>query len=305
MHIEMRKLADIKLYPHNPRHNEHAVAAVAASIQEFGFRQAIVVDEEGVIVVGSTRYKAARKLGLQRVPVHVAAGLTPAQVKAYRIADNKLAELAEWDDALLVQELLELQKLDFDLDLVGFSAEELQDLFQVEVEPGLTDPDEIPEPPDEPITRPGDLWVLGRHRLLCGDAGKAEDLDRLLEGAEVHLVNTDPPYGVKLEPRSNNAISAGLSSFPQYQRLDTGRDLCRHPEKAKPTARKLRPKDRPLANDFVSDEKFDDLLKAWFGNLARVLLPGRGFYLWGGYANCGNYPPVLKEVGLYFSQAII
>ena len=119
----MRKLADIQLYPHNPRHNEHAVAAVAASIQEFGFRQAIVVDEAGVIVVGSTRYKAARKLGLQRVRVHVAVGLTPAQVKAYRIADNKLAELAQWDDALRVQELLELQKLDFDLDLVGFSAE--------------------------------------------------------------------------------------------------------------------------------------------------------------------------------------
>jgi DNA modification methylase len=118
------------------------------------------------------------------------------------------------------------------------------------------------------------------------------------------LVNTDPPYNVRVEPRSNNAIAAGLSSFPKathHQRLD----LARHPEKAKPTHRRLRAKDRPLANDFVSEEAFDRLLNAWFGNLARVLQPGRAFYLWGGYANCANYPPVLKAKGLYFSQAII
>src|SRR5439155_9516138 len=134
--------------------------------------------------------------------------------------------------------------------------------------------------------------VLGRHRLLCGDAGKAEDVDRLLEGAEVHLVNTDLPYGVRVEPRSNNAISAGLSSFPQYQRLDTGRDLCRHPEKARPTCKKLRAKDRPLANDFLPEEDFIRLLHAWFGSLSRVLRPGRAFYIWGGYSNLGNYPAV-------------
>src|SRR5262249_58384911 len=120
--------------------NDHAVDAVAASIREFGFRQPLVVDEDGVLVVGSTRYKAACKLGLQTVPVHVARGLTAAQLKAYRIADNKTAELADWDQELLVQELSELQQLDVDLDLVGFSADELQELFQAEVEPGLTDP---------------------------------------------------------------------------------------------------------------------------------------------------------------------
>jgi DNA modification methylase len=126
----------------------------------------------------------------------------------------------------------------------------------------------------------------------------------LLDGGTVDLVNTDPPYNVKVEPRSNNAIAAGLSSFAgarNHQSLD----LARHPQKAKPTSRKLRAKDRPLANDFVSDEAFEELLHAWFGNLARVLVPGRGFYIWGGYANCANYPPVLKAVGLYFSQAII
>jgi DNA modification methylase len=304
MHVELRDINDIKPYPNNPRHNDHAVEAVAASIQAFGFRQPIVVDEQSVIIVGDTRYKAARKLGLAQVPVHVAVGLTPAQCKAYRLADNKTAELAGWNDDLLVHELADLQKMDFDIDLLGFSAEELNRLIDAETGPGLADPDDVPEPPDEPITQPGDLWLLGTHRLLCGDSSKPEDVDRLLDGAAIHLVTTDPPYNVKVEPRSNNAIAAGLSSFAgatHHQALD----VARHPEKSQPTTKKLRPKDRPLANDFVSDEEFDRLLHAWFGNLARVLEPGRAFYVWGGYANCGNYPPVLKATGLYFSQAII
>ena len=303
MQVELRNVADIKPYPHNPRRNDHAVAAVAASIREFGFRQPLVVDADGVIVVGEARYKAAVHLGLKEVPVHVARGLSPAQLRAYRITDNKLAELADWDDTLLVQELAALQEMDFDLNVVGFSAEELQELFQAEIEAGLVDPDDVPQPPDAARTRPGDLWQLGRHRLLCGDSAKPEEVDRLLDGAPVHLVNTDPPYNVKVEPRSNNAIAAGLSSFEatHHQKLD----VERHPQKAKPTAKKLRAKDRPLANDFVSEAQFECLLQAWFGNLARVLQPGRSFYIWGGYANCGNYPPVLKAHDLYFSQAII
>src|SRR5262249_46018770 len=140
--------------------------------------------------------------------------------------------------------------------------------------------------------------------LLCGDGGQREDVDRLLDGASVHLVNTDPPYNVKVEPRSNNAIAAGLSSFTGTARHQ-GPDLTRHPAKVKPTGKKLRANDRPLANDFASAEAFDRLLHAWFGNIARVLEPGRTAYIWGGYANCGNYPPVLKAVGLYFSQALI
>ncbi|HTU18560.1 MAG TPA: DNA modification methylase [Gemmataceae bacterium] len=304
MHVEMRKVADIKLYPHNPRHNDHAVEAVAASIREFGFRQPLVLDEDSVIVVGSTRYKAALKLGLDEVPVHIASGLTPAQLRAYRIADNKTAEIADWDYDLLVQEIAQLQAADFDLDLVGFSPQELQALFPSEAASGLTDPDDIPQPLDEPETRAGDLWLLGEHRLLCGDASRAEDVDRLLDGSLVHLVNTDPPYNVRVEPRSNNAIAAGLSSFmgvTPHQKFD----VERHPEKAKGTSKKLRAKDRPLANDFVSDRQFEQLLRAWFGNLSRVLVAGRSFYIWGGYANCGNYPPVLQASGLYFSQAVI
>jgi DNA modification methylase len=162
----------------------------------------------------------------------------------------------------------------------------------------------VPEPPDAATTQPGDLWILGEHRLLCGDSSKPEDVDRLLDGATIHLVNTDPPYNVKVEPRSNNAIAAGLSSF-QGNTHHQGLDLARHPGKAKPTRKKLRAKDRPLANDFVSVEAFDELLHAWFGNMARVLTPGRGFYIWGGYSNIANYPRALSAAGLYFSQGIV
>jgi DNA modification methylase len=303
MKVELWNINDVRPYAKNPRQNDQAVEAVATSLREFGFRQPIVVDKQGVIVVGHTRWKAAKQLNLEHVPVHVAADLTPEQARAYRIADNQTASIAGWDFQLLPFELAELQDADFDLSLLGFSSDELAQIMGDEPSEGLTDPDDIPEPPDDATTQPGDLWILGDHRLLCGDSSKADDVDRLLDGATIHLVNTDPPYNVRVEPRSNNAIAAGNSSFAKshHQKFD----LARHPEKSKPTQRKLRAKDRPLANDFVTDEEFDRLLEAWFGNIARVLELGRGFYIWGGYANCGNYPPVLKANGLYFSQSII
>jgi DNA modification methylase len=331
MKIELWPLPRVKPYPNNPRLNDDAVDAVVASIREFGFRQPIVVDSDGVIIVGHTRWKAAQKLGLEKVPVHVAKDLTPEQIKAYRIADNKTNELAEWNLDLLPIELADLQAANYDLGLLGFDQDELAKLLNGDLNEGLCDPDDVPAPPDEATTQPGDLWILGDHRLLCGDSSKPADVDRLLDGAMIHLVNTDPPYNVKVEPRSNNAIAAGLSSFANNaasKKLKAGQgnaafdiargktkvpakmhhqglDLARHPGKAKPTQKKLRAKDRPLANDFVTDAAFDELLAAWFGNIARVLAPGRGFYIWGGYANCGNYPPVLKACELYFSQAII
>jgi DNA modification methylase len=303
MHTELRALDRLRPYENNPRHNDAAVAAVAASIREFGFRQPIVVDDDGVIIVGHTRYKAALQLGLTEVPVHVATGLSPAQVRAYRLADNQTAQLSQWDTDKLAAELLELQQTGYDLGLTGFGADELLDLLQEGQVAGLGDADAVPQPPDQATSRPGDLWLLGPHRLLCGDAAQASEVDRLLDGAPVHLVHTDPPYNVGVEPRSNNAIAAGSSSFSRGH--PQAFDQAREPRKAKGTTRKLRAKDRPLANDFLSDQEFDRLLHAWFGNLARVLLPGRGFYLWGGYGNCANYPPVLKATGLYFSQAII
>jgi ParB-like chromosome segregation protein Spo0J len=238
MQVELRPIGSIKPYENNPRQNDAAVEAVAASILEFGFRQPIVVDEGGVIIVGHTRYKAALKLGLEEVPVHVAVGLTPAQAKAYRIADNQAAAMSAWDDDKLPLELSQLQQLDFDLNLTGFSADELMRLLGSGENEGLTDPDAVPEPPDEPITQPGDLWLLGRHRLLCGDSSMPEDVDRLLDVAPIHLVNSDPPYGVRVEPRSTSAIRAGLSSFEAtpHQKLD----VERHSEKGQPTTKKRR-----------------------------------------------------------------
>ena len=307
MQVKLRNISELHPYEQNPRINDAAVDAVAASIKEFGFRQPIVVDEKDVIIVGHTRWKAAKKLGLKKVPVHVATDLTPAQVKAYRLADNKSAEFAEWDMELLPIELADLQTMDFDLDLTGFSEDDLAKLLNGDVSDGLTDPDDVPEPPDKAITQPGDLWLLGEHRLLCGDAGKTEDVDRLLDGASIHLVNTDPPYNVKVEPRSSTAIAAGMSSHPDlskkmhHQKFDVARGVT-DPKKAK---RKMRAKDRPLEGDFVTDEEFVEMLRAWFGQMARVLAPGGAFYVWGGYANLGNYPPRLKEAGMYFSQGII
>jgi DNA modification methylase len=165
---------------------------------------------------------------------------------------------------------------------------------------GLTDPDAVPEPPDEAVTQPSDLWVLGDHRLLCGDSSKAEDVDRLLDGATVQLVNTDPPYNVGVASRSNNAIAVS-GDRPIGQQ---GMDIAIRGE-TQATTGKLRPKDRPLVNDFISDEEFARLLRLWFGNIQRVLESGRAFYIWGGYSNIWNYPHALKESELYFSQMII
>ena len=303
--IEIRTIDSIHPYERNPRLNDKAVDAVAASLKEFGFRQPIVIDSDSVIIAGHTRWKAAQKLGLGKVPVHVATDLTPEQVRAYRIADNKSGEIAEWDFEILPIELSELKETGFDMGLLAFSEKELTRLLNlsVNIQQGLTDADAVPEPPDDPVTQKGDLWILGNHRLLCGDSALAADVDRLLDGNNVHLIVTDPPYNVRVESRSNNAIAAGLSSFTSTQHQ--GFDLARNPGAAERTTKKLRPKDRPLANDFVSDEEFDRLLDAWFGNMARVLEPGRCFYIWGGFTNCGNYPPFLKKHGLYFSQAII
>ena len=305
--VELRDIDSIRPYDRNPRINDKAVEAVAASLKEFGFRQPIVVDAEGVIIAGHTRWKAAHQLGLAKVPVHVAKDLTPEQVRAYRIADNKTGELAEWDLTILPIEIADLQAGGFDLDTIGFDEKELGKLLSdaAGIKEGLTDPDDAPGPPDEAITQPGDLWLLGDHRLLCGDSAIAANVDRLLDGQQIHLVSMDPPYNVRVEPRSNNAVAAGLSSFGNttdhhHQAMDEAIHGHR-----KPTHKKLRPKDRPLENDFVSDEDFLQMLAAWFGNAARVIKPGGSFYIWGGYANLGNYPPVLKRVGLYFSQGIV
>ncbi len=167
MQIETWPIERPQPYDKNPRLNDDAVEVVAKSIREFGFRQPIVVDEVGVVIIGHTRLKAAKSLGLSEVPVHIARGLSAEQVKALRIADNKTAEIAEWNLELLPIELAELQGMDFDLGLLGFDQDELAKLLDPGVQEGLCDPDEIPAPPDEAFTKPGDLWILGEHRLLA------------------------------------------------------------------------------------------------------------------------------------------
>jgi ParB-like chromosome segregation protein Spo0J len=184
MQIELRPITSIRPYERNPRLNDAGVDAVARSLQEFGWRQPIVVDEEGVIVVGHTRYKAALKLGMTEVPVHVAIGLTPAQLQAYRIADNQTAAFSTWDDDKLTAELMDLQKQGYDLDLTGFEDDKISELLH-DASGELGDPDAIPDQPDEATTQPGDLWIMGNHRLLCGNSSQVIDVDRLLDGATI------------------------------------------------------------------------------------------------------------------------
>ena len=199
MQIETVGISSVIPYARNPRRNDAAISKVAASLQEFGWRQPIVVDAEMVVVAGHTRLEAARSLGIKEVPIHVAAGLTPEQIKAYRLADNRVGQEAEWDQELLRLELGELESMDFALDLTGFDSDELLELMADPFEEGQTDPDEVPDLPEEPVTKPGDLWLLGQHRLLCGDSTDADDVAKCLNGVEPHLMVTDPPYGVEYD----------------------------------------------------------------------------------------------------------
>lgn len=320
------------------RHPEPQVAALRGLLAdpEVGWAGALLFNEcTGRLIDGHARQKIVDPT--TPVPVLVGSWSEAAEKRILLtldpIAGMALADLDQLEELLREVELSEdyFTGLRSQLDAILEQSERA-----LAAEEQATDiiEDEPPAPPDEATTQRGDLWILrsadGReHRLLCGDSAAAADVDRLLAGAPIHLVNTDPPYNVKVEPRSNNAIAAGLSSFqatPAARRSTSdasnarsvGRsrrsgqmthhqsfDLARNPGSAKATHRQLRAKDRPLANDFVSDEAFDALLLAWFGNIARVLRPGRSFYIWGGYANLGNYPGPLRACGLYFSQAVV
>jgi DNA modification methylase len=299
--LEWRAPTALTPYAQNPRDNDSAVAAVAASIEAFGFRQPIVVDGEGVIVVGHTRWKAAQRLGLAQVPVHIATDLTPDQARAYRIADNKSNELASWNLEVLAGELQDLSA-EVDWRLFGFQEKDLAQLLDASVRDGLVDADDVPALPEAATTERGDLYQLGPHRLLCGDSSDPADVDRLLEGATIDIVVTDPPYNVRVEPRSNNAIARASKRRGNNQ----GFDLARRPSSRKVKVdTHLRAKDRPLINDWQTDADFAKVLDAWCREIARILAPGRAFYMWGGFSNLGNYPPALAANGLYFSQAII
>jgi DNA modification methylase len=183
-------------------HSDAQVAQIAASIKEFGFLNPIIIDGENGIIAGHGRVLAAQKLGMTELPVVEADHLTDAQRKAYVIADNRLALNAGWDNQVLTTELAALQELDFDLDLLGFDGKELAELLKPEVAEGLTDEDEVPEPPEDPVTKPGDIWVLGKHRLMCGDSTSIDAVEKLMNGNSVDMIFTDPPYNVAFNGRS-------------------------------------------------------------------------------------------------------
>ena len=196
MKIESADINTIKPYENNPRKlKDSAIEKVAMSLKEYGFRQPIVVDKDRIIVVGHTRYRASKKLGFKEVPITIADNLTPEQINAYRIADNRTAEESEWDSELLKMEIKDLEAKDFKLDLLGFNEDQLNDML-FEEKQGLTDEDEVPEAPEEPISKIGDIWKLGNHRVMCGDSTKEDDVKKLVDNNKIDLIYTDPPYGI-------------------------------------------------------------------------------------------------------------
>lgn len=190
----------LKEYKNNPRNNDGAVDAVAESIKQFGFKVPIVIDRDNVIVAGHTRLKAARNIGLEKVPCIVADDLTPEQIKAYRLVDNKTAELAEWDFSALEIELAELES-DFDMSAFGFDISDFEDIHEITE-------DEAPEVDEEnePICKMGDVWQLGNHRLMCGDSTNVSDVEKLMNGDKADLLLTDPPYNVAYEGRTKEKL---------------------------------------------------------------------------------------------------
>jgi DNA modification methylase len=206
--VERRSVAELVPYARNARtHSPAQVAKIAASIGEWGWTNPVLVDESGGIIAGHGRVLAAKKLGIADVPVMVASGWTQAQRRAYVLADNRLALDAGWDEDLLRSELVELGELGFDLPLSGFSDAELGKLMP-RAEQG--DANYIPPVPAEPVTCPGDLWILGDHRIICGDSTDPDTVHQLLAGEKPHLMVTDPPYGVEYDPEWRNR--AGVST---------------------------------------------------------------------------------------------
>lgn len=196
MEIVYKKLEELKPYEKNPRRNDEAVEYVANSIQEFGFKVPIIIDKEGTIVAGHTRYKASKKLDLEQVPCIIADDLNEQQIKAFRLADNKVGEIAEWDFSLLDNELDDI--LDINMENFGFDLN-----FDDEQEKEIVE-DEVPEVPEEPKSKLGEIYQLGNHRLMCGDSTKKEDVDKLMNGNKADMVFTDPPYNVAFNGRSGN-----------------------------------------------------------------------------------------------------
>ena len=219
-HIELWPIERLAEYPRNPRKNDGAVDRMCSSIREFGFRIPCLVRSDGEVVDGHLRLKAARKLGIADVPVILCDEWTPAQVRAFRLMVNRSVTWADWDEELLALELQEIQESDFDLSLTGFDPGEIDNLLALDDEERAN---ATPPLPESPVSRPGDLWLLGRHRVLCGDATSPEAVARLLGERKPRLMVTDPPYGIELDSewRDRAGLNGHGPAEPSYMKKRT------------------------------------------------------------------------------------
>lgn len=267
MKIETLPTADLIPYARNTRtHSESQVAQIAGSIREFGFTNPILIDNENGIIAGHGRVMAAQKLGLTKVPCIRLGHLTDTQRRAYIIADNKLALNAGWDEAMLTLELGELAALDFDMDLIGFAESELSNLL-AETTEGATDPDEVPDIPTDPVTVPGDVWVMGKHRLLCGDSTSIDDLRKLCGEQDVDMWLTDPPYNVAYEGKTKDALK--------------------------------------IQNDSMGNDQFRQFLRDAYVAADAVMKPGAVFYIWHADSEGYNFRGAAFDAGWKVRQCLI
>jgi DNA modification methylase len=256
--VVMTRVGDLTPYARNSRtHSDEQVAQIAASIKEFGWTNPILIDGEKGIIAGHGRLKAAMRLGLEEIPAIELSHLTEIQKKALIIADNKLALNAGWDNELLSLELEELELEGLDLSLTGFGEEEISALKPEVVNEGLTDEDAVPEPPPEPITKPGDIWILGKHRLMCGDSTSVDAVETLVANEKIDVLFTDPPYGINFKP----------------QRGTHG----------------------TILNDNLNDKEFDDFLDSVFGAALTVMKPDTYAFVWTGWSKIGAFERSLQK----------
>ena len=269
MQIEQIQLEALIPYINNSRtHSDEQVAQIAASIKEFGFNNPILVDKDNSIIAGHGRLQAARKLGLTEVPCVRLEHLTETQRKAYVIADNRLALNAGWDNELLTIELNELLADGFALEILGFDSEELKTLLDpLEPTEGLVDEDQVPEVPEEPKTKPGDIYQLGRHRLMCGDSTSIDAVEKLMDGQLADILITDPPYNI--------AYEGGTKKWEQ------------------------------IKNDSMSDDQFRQFLRDAFVSADTVMKSGAVFYIWHADSEGYNFRGACLDTGWKIRQTLI
>ena len=274
--IAYRPVSELIPYARNSRtHSDLQVAQIAASIREFGFTNPILIDEQGSIIAGHGRVMAARKLGMAEVPTITLAGLSDTQKRAYVIADNKLALNAGWDEETLVNEMNALAEAKFDLGLTGFDPDEISNLLDKTLgTDGLTDEDAVPEAPENPVTVLGDIWLLGNHRIMCGDSTSIDAVEKLMDGQKASLVVTDPPWNVAY-----------------------GKNLANNAQGYKP---------REILNDnFKTTKEWDDFLHGVMSCINAVTLPGCPIYCVMGASEWPAVDAALRNNGFHWSSTII